>query len=318
MLHLQRYRDIIDDFDAFVEANLQPLPRVVWQNPMRAPADVADRIRSLCPEATEIPWYPGAWKLPHTSRPGKWDIYQMGWIHAQEEAALLPATLLNARPGQRILDLCASPANKTAQIALAADDRAHIVANEGAWKRIAPMRFNLDRLGITSVHITNVDGRRFVEPDWGHFDSALADVPCSCEGTARKASSPLSPERAGSFYNAALGLQIGLLRRALRVVRPGGLVVYATCTYAPEENERVLDAIDPEIADIVPIAVPDGLAVAPGIPQWEGRTFRPDVVNALRFYPHLNDAGGFFVALLRRRAQALPTDADDGGPADVQ
>ncbi len=304
MEHLLRYRSIIDDFDDFLAANERPLPRVVWTNPLRAPADISERILQACPEATPIPWCAGAWRLPHDAKPGLWDIYRLGWVHGQEEAALLPAMLLNAQPGQRILDLCASPANKTAQLALAAMDRAFVIANEGAWRRVAPMRFNLDRLGLTSVHITNLDGRRFPIPDV-LFDSVLVDAPCSCEGTWRKGNGPSRTERpTADFHSAAGGLQTGLLRRALKLVKPGGLVVYATCTYAPEENERVLDAVSPLDADILPISVPDGLTVAPGIPAWEGRTFRADVSNSVRFYPHRQDAGGFFVALLQRRSDS--------------
>jgi 16S rRNA C967 or C1407 C5-methylase (RsmB/RsmF family) len=84
------------------------------------------------------------------------------------------------------------------------------------------------------------------------------------------------------------------------MTRPGGVIVYATCTYAPEENERVLDGIWPEKAAIEKIEVPEGLHVSPGIAEWEGRTFRSDVQNAIRFWPHRSDTGGFFMAKLRR------------------
>ena len=84
------------------------------------------------------------------------------------------------------------------------------------------------------------------------------------------------------------------------MTRPGGVVVYSTCTYAPEENEAVLSAIDPSHALIEPIVAPDGLSVTPGILSWNGASFREDVVNAARIWPHHNDTGGFFVARLRR------------------
>jgi 16S rRNA C967 or C1407 C5-methylase (RsmB/RsmF family) len=296
---LRRYASIVDDVDAFVAACDRPLPRVVWINPLRGdPKETEAALLARCPAATPVTWYPGAWRLPSDSRPGNWPEYRLGLIHAQEEAALWPAILLDAKPGEQILDLCASPANKTAQIAIATGDRAGIIANERNVPRLASMRFNLDRLGITSVAITAYDGLH-MPGHKGRFDRAMVDVPCSCEGTARKAGGGGHGE-SEAFRRGIVSLQIGLLRRALELVRPGGTLVYATCTFAPEENEGVLNAIWPDVASIEPVSPPPGLRVAPGVTHWDGKDYRPDVANAARFWPHHNDTGGFFVAKLRR------------------
>lgn len=297
---LQRYLPLVDDPDAFLAAHEVPLPRVVWANPIQG--DVLETARLLlqvCPEAVPLAWTPHAWRLPHTVKPGKWEIYRRGLIHAQEEAALLASMIMEAKPGQRILDMCSSPGNKAAQLGVITHDQATIIANEYSWRRIAPMRFNFDRLGLLGVAITNMDGRRFPMPDV-LFDSVLVDAPCSCEGTLRKSNGPVRLQRAFEFHDSAMAVQIGLLRRAVEMTRPGGVIVYATCTYAPEENERVLDGIWPEKAAIEKIEVPEGLHVSPGIAEWEGRTFRSDVQNAIRFWPHRSDTGGFFMAKLRR------------------
>jgi len=297
---LQRYLPLVDDPDAFLAAHEVPLPKVVWANPLKGdPTEIGRLLLEVCPEAVPLAWRPHAWRLPPASKPGKWPIYKSGLIHAQEEAALLAVDLLDAQPGQRILDMCSSPGNKTCQIAVATQDGAAIVANEYSWRRMAPMRFNFDRLGLLGVGVTNYDGRRFPQPAQ-LWDAILVDAPCSCEGTLRKASAESRTRRTFTNFESAMAVQIGLLRRAVDMTRPGGTIVYATCTYAPEENERVLDAIDPEKAIIEPVVVPEGLHLSPGIAEWQGRTYREDVRHALRLWPHHGDTGGFFMARLRR------------------
>jgi len=297
MESLTRYAPIVDDLDAFLAASARPLPRVVWANPLRAdPERVRAAVFELCPAARAVPWWPHAWRLPAEVPLGSWLPFRLGHLHAQEEATLWPAALVGARAGDRVLDLCAAPGNKTALIAVGMGDRGTIMANEVRRGRLSQLRHTLERLGVTCAAVTRLDGRRLPR-EVAPFDHALVDAPCSCEGTSRKGSQGRIPD---AFRRGIQSTQIGLLRRALEVVRPGGAVVYATCTYAPEENERVLDAISPELARIEPLIPPEGIRLAPGIREWEGRVFRPDVVHAARFWPHHHDTGGFFVARLRR------------------
>lgn len=293
---LERYRPLVDDWEAFVDANAKPLPRVVWANPLRASADDLARVREevVAAGGTPLGWRADAWRLPDAARPGSWLSYKMGWLHSQEEAALWAVDAMDLSSGLRVLDMCASPGNKTAQIALAMSDNGAIVANERATKRLGGLRYNLDRLGVTCATVRAGDGVRMQGE--ALYDRVLVDAPCTCEGTSRKSGRGAAPER---FRHSISQIQVALLRKAVRLVRPGGVVVYATCTYAPEENERVLHAVRDEVA-IEPITLPDGLVAASGVTEWEGQTFRDDVRNAARLWPHTNDTGGFFVAKVRR------------------
>lgn len=298
LAHLTRYHPIVDDADAFAACALRPLPRVVWANPLKGdPAVIDARIKARCPEAEPLRWRPHTWRLPPDSRPGTWPEHLAGLIHVQEEAALWAVDLLGAQPGERVLDLCAAPGGKTAQIGVALQDRGLLVANDRSTGRLASLRRTLDRLGLTCVAVSNVDGKRLQGE--ALFDRVLADVPCTCEATHRKKGG--RTEATDPTFRANLvQIQKALLRRALKLVKPGGVVVYATCTYAPEENEAVLSAIRPEQARIEPVTAPEGLAIQPGIPEWQGEVFRPDVVHAARLWPHHNDTGGFFCARLHR------------------
>jgi 16S rRNA C967 or C1407 C5-methylase (RsmB/RsmF family) len=296
---LRRYAGIVDDVEALIASCSTPLPRVVWANPLRGDVgEIAARVEANHPSVERLRWLENAWRMPPSERPGNWVEFKLGQIHAQEEAALWAVPMLGVLPGERVLDLCASPGNKTAQLAIATGNTGMVVANERYGVRIDALRFNLDRLGVTNTVVTNRDGHGF-RYDNEPFDRVLADVPCSCEGTARK---PHGNRRDDdSAWRAQIvQVQVGLLRSALANVRRGGTVLYCTCTFAPEENEFVLNSISTEIAQIEPIVLPDGLHAAPGIPTWEGREFRADVKNAARIWPHHNDTGGFFVARLRR------------------
>lgn len=298
--HLRRYAPIVDDMPAFLAAAGAPLPRVVWSNPLHGPLERTDaRIVELCPEARPVGWRPHTWRLPPETLPGRWPLHTIGGIYGQEEAALWAGDLVGARPGERVVDLCASPGGKTAQMAISMADRGTLMANERMMGRIPALRRTLDRLGITCAVVTRLDGVHFPRPEGG-ADRVLVDAPCTCEGTTRKSAGGRRAAPGEGYRHSIAQVQRALLRSAVRIARPGATIVYATCTYAPEENEGALDALDPSQVAIEPLTPPPGLKTCPGVPEWGGVYFRPDVVHAARIWPHHNDTGGFFVARLRR------------------
>jgi len=297
---LRRYAPIVDDVEAFLAAAVAPLPRVVWANRLcLSEAAMADLMRRRCPHHAEpLPYLPGTWRVPaDAARPGKWPEFALGLLHTQEEVALWPVMALDPQPGEAVLDMCAAPGNKTAQIAVAMGDRGYILANEISRKRLESLQNNIARMGLSSVAVSHGSGTEIRGE--GRFDRVLVDAPCTCEGTTRKRPGRQASSTEDDWHKMA-ALQKGLLRRAVALTRPGGSVVYSTCTYAPEENEGVLSGVDPEQAVIEPLRGAFAERGDAGITAWEGSEFRRDVVHAARFWPHHNDTGGFFVARLRR------------------
>ena len=319
--NLRRYVDLIDDWDAFASACERPLPMVIWTNPLRrgvlerlnvadrlpcsAPGDptggglLAARLRARGYECEDLGWYPGGYKLDGLSKPGRTLEHLLGIFHVQEEVSLIPSVVLAPRPGERILDMCAAPGGKTAQIAVAMASRGTVVANDVRIDRLRALRSNCERLGLLNVAMTGHDGTGF-PLDAGPFDAILLDVPCSCEGNVRRGTGS-GHRRPGAFLTGRSGLQATLLGRAWKMLAPGGRLVYATCTFAPEENEMVLDYSLGDDARIEPIRI-DGLTAAAGVTEWLGQALRPDCAHVARFWPHLNDTGGFVVALVRKEA----------------
>ncbi|MEE2758036.1 MAG: RsmB/NOP family class I SAM-dependent RNA methyltransferase [Myxococcota bacterium] len=299
MQKLTRYQALVDDYTAFIEASAKPLPRVVWANPLkRSVQEIEADIMQLCPQAKRLGWTSNGWRLPSDSQPGRWLLHLIGEVYVQEEASILAADLVGAQPGERVLDMCAAPGGKTVRMAIGMKDQGQLLANEKKHGRIGGLRWNLNRLGITCVTVNHDDGLRLKRP-LKPFDRILVDAPCTCEGTSRKAQarSQLITEKE---RDTVAQVQVALLRKALDMVKPGGFVVYSTCTYAPEENEGVLDRISTEQAIIDPIHVPPPLKTEAGTTQWGSHRYRDDVCNAIRLWPHHNDTGGFFIAKLRR------------------
>lgn len=259
---------------------------------------LAARLQRLGYDVQAIGWHPGALRVPGLDKPGKTLEYYLGLYHVQEEVSLLPPVLLGARPGERVLDLCAAPGGKTAQIACAMQNRGTLVANDVRPGRLRALRANCERLGLLNVAVSAHDGTRF-PTGAGPFDRVLLDVPCSCEGNVRQMGE-IPWQRRGGALSGRSGLQATLLGRAWKLLAPGGVLVYATCTFAPEENEIVLDHVLGDDAVIEPVDVPR-LAVSPGITAWRGQALRPDCANVARIWPHLNDTGGFVAARVRRQ-----------------
>ncbi len=299
-----RYMPLVDDPSAFWACVQTPLPTCLWVNPLKT---TVEAFLAYCAEngiAVEpVPWYPGAFRLHNWERPGATLPFVAGWYYVQEEIAMAAVVALAPEPGELVVDLCAAPGGKTAQIALRVRPNGVVIANELQMDRLSALRTTVDRLGLLNVVVTWSDGRTLPLP-LGVWDRVLVDAPCTGEGTVRKAGQSWRPvtER---FRNYCAALQQALLRHALRLVKPGGVVVYSTCTFAPEENELVLDAVLGDYGVVEPCTIP-GLRSAPGLRTWNGKSMRADIVHAHRFWPHLNDTGGFFIARIRRTDVPMP------------
>lgn len=301
MEYFERYRDLIEDWDAFAAAVQRPLPTAIWANPLKI---APEKLQHLMAESgvvlTPVPWYPGAFHLPADVMPGlRWE-YLAGLYQVQEEAALLPALLLDPQPGERVLDMCAAPGNKTAQMGAMMQNRGTLIANDRSNGRMRAARHAFSRMGLVNVTTMTQDGSN-LPAEMGLFDKIMVDVPCSCEGTCRKDPSVFKRSSVGASRKIAR-IQTALLRKAVQLCRPGGRIVYATCTFAPEENELVIDAILRESGDHLRLgsaAVP-GLTSSPGLTEWQGQQLHPDLHLASRIWPQQNDTGGFFVAVLEK------------------
>ena len=263
-----------------------------------------EALRAHAPWPLErVPWCAAGFLVAGDAQPGRHPFHAAGLYYLQEPSAMAVAEALAPQPGEWVLDLAAAPGGKATHLAALIDDRGLLVANEIEARRIAALTSNLERWGVRRVVIANEQPARLAG-HWGPiFDRVLFDAPCSGEGMFRK-----SPEarRAWSpevVRGCALRQDQALLAAA-ELVRPGGALVYSTCTFAPEENEQVIARFLARRRDfeLVPVALP---AVAPGRPDWvDPALAMPDLARTARLWPHRVSGEGHFIALLRRGAGA--------------
>ena len=296
----ERYKDLIDDWPAFQDAMRRPLPACVWANTLRTQReDLADWFTRCGVETTPVPWNPDALRIVGLPPLGNLFPFMVGLCHVQEEVSLIPSTALAPEPGDRVLDTCAAPGGKAAHAAVQMANEGTLVANDRSFGRLRAVRGTIDRLGLTNVVVT-CSNAAALTLGVGRFDKAMVDAPCSSEGTARKNRRVLYDKPPN--YAALGGLQRAILQRSLELVRPGGRVVYSTCTFAPEENERVVSQALAGLtfeASVVPYR-PEGLVCSPGLTEWGDERYGAQLANAVRVWPHQQDTGGFFVAVIER------------------
>jgi NOL1/NOP2/sun family putative RNA methylase len=316
----ERYVPLVDNPEAFLSSLLTRAPKSFRANTLKSSAsDVRKRFESYGFRLRQMEWYPDAFVSDNPSV-GTTLEHFLGHIYMQELTSMLPPLVLRAElehglksavmerrcqetPSSRtspsngngiiMLDACAAPGSKTTQLAALMHNRGCIVANDLDYERIKALKFNMEKTGTLNVVITNQDLCSF--PMKQRFDAILLDAPCSSEGTIRKKPEVLFHWSEKDIRSKS-GLQKKLILKAFELLVPGGTLVYSTCTFAPEENEEVVDfLLSQTSAKIQKVDIP-GLKTSPGIPEWNGKAFRPEVKKSVRIWSHQNDTDGFFLA----------------------
>jgi len=292
---LPRYRPIVPDWDRLLDACRRPLPTVARANTLRiSPEELRGRFLQQRISTTQLPWEP---TLLEVDRPvGSTIEHWLGLLYVQEAVQTLPVIALDPRPKEAVLDLCAAPGGKSTHIAARMAGDGPLVLNEPNSRRQQALLANVNRLGVLNATITGYRGEQF--PLRARFDRVLVDAPCSAEGTLRKEPSLRAGAPKRTIARLAR-LQKRLVVRAYDLLRPGGVLVYSTCTFAPEENESIVaHLLQTRPARLKPLSLPG--ETAPGLASWEGETYPAEVRLCARVYPHQFDSGGGFVARFER------------------
>jgi len=281
-----------DEAAAFLRSYEEPYQRGVRLNPMK-PIH-AELVPGLM---DSVPWEPSGYYLTLESNAGALPLHEAGAYYLQEPSAMLPAAVLNPQPGEKVLDLCAAPGGKTTQLALRMKGQGLLVCNEPVPKRAQILSRNVERMGITNALVVSSLPAPLAKRWPGGFDAIQVDAPCSGEGMFRR-----HPEtRAEWNEDSPAGCakrQAEILDSAAEMVRPGGRIVYSTCTLNSVENEETVEVFCKRHPDFAPEAFDLPGASAPS--------------GMLTCYPHRMRGEGHFVALLRRKGEGeayLPLDA---------
>ena len=233
-----------------------------------------------------VPWEKAGYYYDPEARPGLHPYHEAGVYYLQEASAMAPVMLLDPQPGERICDLCAAPGGKTTQIAGRLAGKGFLLCNEINPKRAKILSHNIERMGVANALVTNEHPQTLADRYSGFFDRVLIDAPCSGEGMFRKEEAAVtdwSPET----VEMCARRQAEILHSGGQLVRPGGRLVYSTCTFAPQENEEAVAQFLQTHPEFVPEEV-------------EAPWFTPGENGSFRLWPHKLLGEGHFAAVLRR------------------
>ncbi len=334
---VSRWRDAPEDWFA---GSFDRLPETLRVNPMSPDSEWVESWLKSC-SASLVPWFKGpgsAWEMPFDRGAAEGEVrallgalplHETGRVTRQEAVSMLPVLALDPKPGDVVLDLCASPGSKTTQICEHLGDSGAVIANEVISGRVNTLVSNVQRHASKSAVVVQHDGRHIPAVPEKGYDRVLVDAPCTGSGTTRK-----NPEVWGKWSPSSglslHDLQFDLLRRAIRVTRPGGRIVYATCSLDPVENEAVVArALSEGGVRILP-----GHALLPGVPASEGMVEWPilgddgkeldstdfpehvappgdgglssELPNCVRIWNDQIGGGGFFLAALEKEGGETP------------
>ncbi len=256
-----------------------------------------------------VPWFGDAFILTNKSQKAvvDLDLFAEGHIYLQSLASMAPPVVLDPQPGERVLDLTAAPGSKTSQMAAMMGQTGELVANDIHPIRAERLAHNMTMLGVDaqvddwSFTLHREDGESLVEQYQEYFDKILVDAPCSGESRFIAGKSPTYRFWNENYVRKMAFEQQKLLMAAWRSLKPGGTLVYSTCTLSPEENERRIDKFLGSVPDAqVQTCTIPGLKMLPPVMKWEGEQYSPEVKKTLRMFP-TNEIEGFFVAKINKR-----------------
>ncbi len=271
------------------------------------------RFEEISPFALQkIPWVTNGFYY-EGEQPSKHPYYYAGLYYLQEPSAMTPASLLPVNPGDRVLDLCAAPGGKSTELAARLQGEGVLVSNDISNSRAKALLKNLELFGVRNAFVMSEAPAKLADYFSGYFDKILVDAPCSGEGMFRKSPAIIKNwEQYGvSYYQK---LQMEILPAAIEMLRPGGCLLYSTCTFSPQENEGTIQAmlnqypdmhLIPAISRQVQQEDRDFTGFSTGNPAWvPDAVGTGELVNTVRLWPHKIKGEGHFVALLQKDANA--------------
>ncbi|MDO4828700.1 MAG: RsmF rRNA methyltransferase first C-terminal domain-containing protein, partial [Clostridia bacterium] len=286
---LDECREILkDEFPAFLRALALPPRRALRLNPQRNGAEQA--AAPFLPDgAPRVPWEVLGRYLAADAKPGAGIAHAAGAFYLQDASAMAPVAVLDPQPGERVLDLCAAPGGKSGQIAARLNGRGFLLSNEIEFSRARILLGNLERLGVTNAFVTSAPAEALARALPAFFDRVLVDAPCSGEGMFRRDPEAASQWNPGAPAGCA-ARQTAILNDAARMVRPGGRLVYSTCTFNRLENEGTVR----EFLRTHPDFEPDAFEL-PGVGASRD--------GCLRLWPHRIEGEGHFLARFTRKGE---------------
>lgn len=246
----------------------------------------------------KIPWVETGFFFDTNDRPGKHPYHDAGLYYIQEPSAMVVGEFVDPKPGEKVLDLCAAPGGKTTHLASKMNGQGFLLSNEIHPTRAKILSQNVERMGIKNAMVTNETPERLAERYPSFFDRILVDAPCSGEGMFRKdeiAREHWSPENVELCHVR----QVDILKCAATMLKPGGRLVYSTCTFSPEENEGTISRFLEQNANFKISEVQTYKDFSFGRKEW-AKNPAEGINKTIRLWPHRMKGEGHFIAVLKK------------------
>ena len=269
-----------EEYPEFLNSLERPRAVALRYNPLKGDAPAMEF------QGENVPWEPMGFYYDPEARPGLHPYHEAGVYYLQEASAMAPVALLDPQPGERVLDLCAAPGGKTTQIAGRMLGEGFLLCNEINPKRAKILSRNIERMGVANALVTNEHPERLADRFPGFFDRVLVDAPCSGEGMFRKEEAAVT-DWSQETVEMCARRQAEILHSAAQMLKPGGRLVYSTCTFAPEEDEMAVAAFLESHPEFEPEII-------------EAPWFEPVENGGHRLWPHKLLGEGHFAAVLRK------------------
>jgi len=296
---IERY-SALTDWEAFKRYSLSYLRKSVRINTLKTTIKHAKELL-VDWELEEIPWCKEGFFIEHKKEKrfdvGNTKAHFLGYIFVQEAASMIPPIVLQPKPGEFILDMCAAPGSKTTQMAAMMRNTGLIIANDVTVDRIKLLGMNLQRCGVSNHIITIMPGQAIKGVE---FDKILVDAPCSATGAIRKSLRVIKEWNPKAIKRLS-GLQKKLICNAFQLLKSKGTLVYSTCSVEPEENEEVIDFLLKRFSNAKVRQIKLKINRSEPITKFEGKEYSNEVKKCLRIWPQDNDTEGFFVAKIVKK-----------------
>ena len=296
---LERMEEMLkEEFPAFLESYQAPRQFGLRINTKKISTEKFLEISPF--HLTPIPWVENGFFYGSEDRPSRHPYYQAGLYYLQEPSAMTPASRLPVSPGDIVLDLCAAPGGKATELGSRLKGRGLLVANDISNSRAKALMRNLELWGIENSLVTTETPRHLSQVFPEYFHKILIDAPCSGEGMFRKdadVAKTWDPSRPDYFSSQ----QKEIVTRGISMLRPGGMLLYSTCTFSPLENEGVISFILENFPQMELLDIPGYQGFSKGCPQWGNGD--PRLEKCVRIFPHHMAGEGHFLALLAKKEE---------------
>ena len=253
-------------------------------------------------EMKRIPWCADGYYYEEEEQPGKHPFHEAGLYYIQEPSAMSVAEYLQPQPGERVLDLCAAPGGKSTALAASMKQKGILICNEIHPARAKVLSENIERMGVANAVVTNETPEKLAEHFKEYFDKILVDAPCSGEGMFRKNQEAVEEWSCDNVRMCA-ERQDDILKEAAKMLRPGGILCYSTCTFSPEENEGCAERFLKKNPDFYLLQPEIKEGMTEGNPLWT-KNKDPEIKKTLRLWPHKLQGEGHFIALYQKKEAA--------------